>query len=108
MYQNYGCVGKLVTPADCKSAASGTTCSTQVTSTKSATSVAVNLDIGSSVLHVRDNASCSIRSPRRVTAKVRNATNLGLKVFMDARSTVTAEEGDRYSLRPPSFVSVSK
>jgi hypothetical protein len=31
--QVYGCVGKLVTPADCKSAAPGTTCSTQVTST---------------------------------------------------------------------------
>ena len=30
----FGCVGKLVTPADCKSAAPGTTCSTQVTSTK--------------------------------------------------------------------------
>jgi hypothetical protein len=24
-------------------------------------------------------------------------------VFMDARSTVTAKEGDRYPLRPPSF-----
>ena len=34
--------------------------------------------------------------------------NLGLKVFMDAHSTVTAEEGDRYPLGPPSFVSVSK
>jgi hypothetical protein len=34
----------------------------------------VNLDIGSSVLHARVNASWSIRSPRRVTAKVRNAT----------------------------------
>ena len=32
----------------------------------------------------------------------------GLKVFMDARSTVTAKEGDRYPLRPPSFESVSK
>jgi hypothetical protein len=29
------------------------------------------------------------------------ATNLGLKVFMDAHSTVTAEEGDRYPLGPP-------
>jgi hypothetical protein len=29
-------------------------------------------------------------------------------VFMDAHSTVTAEEGDRYPLGPPSFVSVSK
>ena len=29
-----GCVGKLVTPADCKSAAPGTACSTQATSTK--------------------------------------------------------------------------
>lgn len=29
---------------------------------------------------------------------------LGLKVFMDARSTVTAKEGDRYSLRPPKFI----
>jgi hypothetical protein len=27
--------------------------------------------------------------------------NLGLKVFMDAHSTVTAEEGDRYPLGPP-------
>jgi hypothetical protein len=44
----------------------------------------------------------------RDTAKVRNATNLGLKVFMDAHDTVTVEEGDRYPLRPPSFVSVSK
>ena len=32
----------------------------------------------------------------------------GLKVFMDAHNTVTVEEGDRYPLRPPSFVSVSK
>ena len=31
--------------------------------------------------------------------------NLGLKVFMDAHSTVTAEEGDRYPLRPPSLCS---
>ena len=44
----------------------------------------------------------------RGTAKVRNATISGLKVFMDARSTVTAKEGDRYPLRPPSFESVSK
>jgi hypothetical protein len=28
---------------------------------------------------------------------------LGLKVFTDAHSTVTAEEGDRYPLGPPSF-----
>ena len=42
----------------------------------------------------------------RDTAKVRNAANLGLKVFMDAHDTVTVEEGDRYPLRPPSFVSV--
>ena len=32
--------------------------------------------------------------------------NLGLKVFMDARSTVTAKEGDRYPLRPPSFAAM--
>ena len=25
----------------------------------------------------------------------------GFKVFMDARSTVTAKEGDRYPLKPP-------
>ena len=37
----------------------------------------------------------------RSTAKVRNATYFGLKVFMDARSTVTAKEGDRYPLEPP-------
>jgi hypothetical protein len=30
-----------------------------------------------------------------------NKFNLGLKVFMDAHSTVTAEEGDRYPLGPP-------
>ena len=30
--------------------------------------------------------------------------NLGLKVFMDAHSTVTAEEGDRYPLGPPKFM----
>lgn len=42
----------------------------------------------------------------RDTAKVRNATYFGLKVFMDAHDTVTVEEGDRYPLRPPSFVSV--
>ena len=29
--------------------------------------------------------------------------DLGRKVFMDAHSTVTAEEGDRYPLRPPKF-----
>ena len=28
-------------------------------------------------------------------------TKFGLKVFMDAHSTVTAVEGDRYPLRPP-------
>jgi hypothetical protein len=33
----------------------------------------------------------------------RSAKFLGLKVFMDAHSTVTAEEGDRYPLRPPSL-----
>ena len=27
--------------------------------------------------------------------------NYGFKVFMDAHSTVTAEEGDRYPLKPP-------
>jgi hypothetical protein len=32
------------------------------------------------------------------------AKNLGLKVFMDARSTVTAKEGDRYPLRPPDWM----
>jgi hypothetical protein len=31
-------------------------------------------------------------------------SNLGLKVFMDARSTVTAKEGDRYPLRPPKYL----
>ena len=29
--------------------------------------------------------------------------DLGRKVFMDAHSTVTAEEGDRYPLGPPSI-----
>lgn len=29
------------------------------------------------------------------------AHQFGLKVFMDAHSTVTAEEGDRYPLGPP-------
>ena len=29
--------------------------------------------------------------------------DLGLKVFMDAHSTVTAEEGDRYPPGPPKF-----
>ena len=33
--------------------------------------------------------------------------NLGLKVFMDAHSTVTAEEGDRYPLGPPSLRATS-
>ena len=33
-------------------------------------------------------------------------SELGSKVFMDAHSTVTAEEGDRYPLVPPSFVKV--
>ena len=32
--------------------------------------------------------------------------NFGLKVFMDAHEPVTLEEGDRYPLGPPSFVSV--
>ena len=31
---------------------------------------------------------------------------LGLKVFMDAHKPVTLEEGDRYPLGPPSYVSV--
>ena len=31
---------------------------------------------------------------------------VGLKVFTDAHDTVTVEEGDRYPLRPPSYVSV--
>ena len=30
-------------------------------------------------------------------------TKFGLKVFMDAHSTVTAEEGDRYPLGPPNY-----
>lgn len=29
---------------------------------------------------------------------------LGFKVFMDARGTVTAEEGDRYPLKPPQIM----
>ncbi len=29
--------------------------------------------------------------------------DFGLKVFMDAHSTVTAEEGDRYPLGPPNM-----
>ena len=33
-------------------------------------------------------------------------SEFGLKVFMDAHKPVTLEEGDRYPLRPPSFVSV--
>ena len=31
---------------------------------------------------------------------------VGLKVFMDAHEPVTLEEGDRYPLGPPSYVSV--
>ena len=31
----------------------------------------------------------------------REAPHKGFKVFMDALGTVTAEEGDRYSLEPP-------
>ena len=31
---------------------------------------------------------------------------VGLKVFMDAHKPVTLEEGDRYPLGPPSYVSV--
>jgi hypothetical protein len=40
----------------------------------------------------------------RVTAKVRNAKNLGAKVFMDAHKPVTLEEGDRYPLAPPNKI----
>ena len=32
----------------------------------------------------------------------------GAKVFMDAREPVTLEEGDRYSLAPPSFAPLVK
>ena len=49
----------------------------------------------------RSITRCSVGIHVRDTAKVRNATNLGLKVFMDARWLVTPEEGDRYPLRPP-------
>ena len=33
-----------------------------------------------------------------------SAKELGLKVFMDAHGTVTAEEGDRYPLGPPKIM----
>jgi hypothetical protein len=35
------------------------------------------------------------------------APSFGLKVFMDARSTVTAKEGDRYPLGPPRILLVT-
>ena len=35
--------------------------------------------------------------------RVPSLVPIGLKVFMDAHSTVTAEEGDRYPLRPPNL-----
>ena len=37
-----------------------------------------------------------------------HSTNLGLKVFMDARMPVTHKEGDRYPLGPPSFVNLNE
>ena len=48
-----------------------------------------------------------------VTAEVRGSKPLyrakfGLKVFMDAHSTVTAEEGDRYPLGPPNYALVAQ
>ena len=49
----------------------------------------------------------------RVTAQLRagvepsSLSKFGLKVFMDAHSTVTAEEGDRYPLGPPSLRATS-
>ena len=36
--------------------------------------------------------------------EVRFLLSVGLKVFMDARSTVTAKEGDRYPLGPPRII----
>jgi hypothetical protein len=47
----------------------------------------------------------------RVTAQLRagmepsSLFQFGAKVFMDAREPVTLEEGDRYSLAPPSLAS---
>ena len=32
----------------------------------------------------------------------------GLKVFMDARDTVTVEEGDRYPLGPPDYAGIAQ
>jgi hypothetical protein len=59
-----------------------------------------------------DNAQVTYLDPAGLItwengSDMRDATaykfNLGSKVFMDAHSTVTAEEGDRYPLEPPSF-----
>ena len=52
----------------------------------------VRLSVRTVAFHAAKRSSILLRS-----------TNLGLKVFMDAHSTVTAEEGDRYPLVPPKF-----
>ena len=56
----------------------------------------VRLSVRTQAFHACKRGSIPLRS-----------TNLGLKVFMDAHSTVTAEEGDRYPLGPPSLRATS-
>jgi hypothetical protein len=51
--------------------------------------------------NLRSITRCSIGIHVRDMAKVRNATDFGSKVFMDARWLVTPKEGDRYPLGPP-------
>jgi hypothetical protein len=43
-----------------------------------------------------------------VRALITFSPNLGLKVFMDAHQPVTLKEGDRYPLRPPSYLRVDE
>ena len=56
----------------------------------------VRLSVRTQAFHACKRGSIPLRS-----------TNFGLKVFMDAHSTVTAEEGDRYPLGPPSLRATS-
>lgn len=96
-----GDVGKLVTPVDCKSAASGTVGSTPTVSTKNAHRRFTVWQDGLCIPGYQASQTAT-----RVLAK-EHSNNLGSKVFTDARMPVTHKEGDRYPLRPPSYAPVA-
>jgi hypothetical protein len=50
---------------------------------------------------VRDGVETTRLLMQYMNSRREEATNFGLKVFMDARMPVTHKEGDRYPLGPP-------